>query len=92
MIDLEQELDDTWRAERDYVIADVNGSAVFLLPALKTNLSMAGRRRIPGQDRAAGDRGVAVLIRVIGLPTDFRPAAPPDLAVAETSRRPPGAS
>src|SRR3954470_5420311 len=43
---LESSLDDLWRADRDYVIADMNGSAIFLFAALKMKLSMAVRRRL----------------------------------------------
>jgi hypothetical protein len=32
---LDHELNDRWRADRDYVIADMNASAVFLLAALR---------------------------------------------------------
>jgi hypothetical protein len=42
---LDRELDDAWRADRDYVLADMNGSAVFLLAALKMRLTLAVRRR-----------------------------------------------
>jgi hypothetical protein len=44
MIALDGELDDTWRAERDYVIADMNGSAIFLFAALKMKLKLAVSR------------------------------------------------
>lgn len=47
---LERGLDDTWRAERDYVIAHMNGSAVFLFAALKMRLNMAVRRRRVDRD------------------------------------------
>ena len=38
---LEATFDDTWRADRDYVIADMNGSAVFLFSVLKMRVNMA---------------------------------------------------
>jgi hypothetical protein len=44
--------DEIWRADRDYVIADMNGSAVFLFAALKMKLRMAVRRKL------AHERGV----------------------------------
>jgi hypothetical protein len=70
MIALDQELDDTWRADRDYIIADMNGSAVFLFAALKMKLTMAVRRR-----RAPFDPALDVLLEAMGLPHDVRDAA-----------------
>jgi hypothetical protein len=67
---LDRELDDAWRADRDYVLADMNGSAVFLLAALKMRLTLAVRRR-GGDPEAAVD----VLLRAMGLPDDVRAAA-----------------
>lgn len=52
---LEAGLDAQWIADRDHVIADMNGSAVFLLLALKSKLKVAVRRRVArdrGDDRA----------------------------------------
>ena len=46
---LERSFDEIWRADRDYVIADMNGSAVFLFSALKMKLSMAVRRRLAAE-------------------------------------------
>jgi hypothetical protein len=43
---IERELDDEWRSDRDYVIADMNGSAVFLFAVLKMKVNMAVRRRL----------------------------------------------
>jgi hypothetical protein len=70
MVAVDRELDDQWRAERDYVIADMNGSAVFLLAALKMRLALAARRR--GSDAEAT---VDVLLGALGLPDDLRDAA-----------------
>jgi len=42
---LESTLDATWAADRDYVLADMNGSAVFLFSVLKMRLAVAVRRR-----------------------------------------------
>jgi hypothetical protein len=56
MLAVERDFDDTWRADRDYVIADMNGSAVFLFAALKMKLNMAVRRRL--QRQRGGDAGV----------------------------------
>jgi hypothetical protein len=52
----EAELDPTWVTDRDYVIADMNGSAVFLLAALKMKLKMAVRRRVArGRGQGQGE-------------------------------------
>ena len=45
---LDDALDDTWRADRDYIIADMNGSAVFLFSILKMRVGMAGPRTALG--------------------------------------------
>jgi hypothetical protein len=65
MAALDRELDDRWRADRDYIIDDMNGSAVFLLAALKMRLTLAARRCGVGAEAAgqgggggAGDRVV----------------------------------
>jgi len=42
--------DDLWESERDYVLADMNGSPIFLLAALKMKLRMAVRRRLARQE------------------------------------------
>jgi hypothetical protein len=47
---LEHRFDHNWRADRDYVIADMNGSAIFLFAALKMKLNMAIRRRLAVQN------------------------------------------
>jgi hypothetical protein len=44
--DLERGFDDAWIADRDHVVADMNGSAIFLFAALKMKLKMAVRRRL----------------------------------------------
>jgi hypothetical protein len=43
---VEADLDETWRRDRDAVVADMNGSAVFLFAALKMKLKMAARRKV----------------------------------------------
>ncbi|MFO0678901.1 MAG: hypothetical protein U0169_20400 [Polyangiaceae bacterium] len=43
---LDASLDDVWIRDRDAVIGDMNGSAVFLFAALKMRLKMATRRRV----------------------------------------------
>jgi hypothetical protein len=70
MAALDCELDDPWRADRDYIIADMNGSAGFLLAALKMRLTLAARRCGVGAEGA-----VDVLLRAMGLPEDVREAA-----------------
>jgi len=70
MIALEQDLDDTWRAERDYVIADMNGSAVFLFAALKMKLKLAVGRRV-----APFGPVLDVLLSAMDLSDDVRDAA-----------------
>jgi hypothetical protein len=55
---LEQDFDETWRVDRDYVISDMNGSALFLFAALKMKLNMAVRRRLAvARGRAAPTSG-----------------------------------
>ena len=70
MTALDRDLDDTWRAERDYVIADMNGSAVFLFAALKMKLKLAARRRLQRFEPA-----LDVLLGAMDLPDDLRDAA-----------------
>ena len=43
---LDAALDDEWRKDFESVVADMNGSPVFLLAALKMRLRMASRRRV----------------------------------------------
>jgi hypothetical protein len=70
MIALDRELDGAWRADRDYVIADMNGSAVFLFAALKMKLKLAVGRR---HQRFAP--ALEVLLAAMALPDDVRDAA-----------------
>ncbi len=49
----ELDLDAAWRADRDRLASDMNGSSVYLLSVLKMRLKMAARRRL------ARDRGRA---------------------------------
>jgi hypothetical protein len=51
MVALQATFDTAWIADRDYVIADMNGSAVFLFSVLKMRMGMAVRRQLA---RAAG--------------------------------------
>jgi hypothetical protein len=96
---LDRELDDAWRAERDYVISDMNGSAVFLFAALKMKVNMAVRRRLArlrggpaptsgpldADERAAVEPALGVLFEAMGLPADLRDGA---LAVSARRDRP----
>jgi hypothetical protein len=85
---LEADLDQTWRVDRDYVIADMNGSALFLFAALKMKLNMAVRRRLQraggpvvrvgrlGADEcAAAAAAQEVLLGAMDLPDEVRRAA-----------------
>ncbi len=72
MIDLQRQLDDTWRADRDYVIADMNGSAVFLFAALKAKLTLAVRRCLHAQRPAPVEHALEVLFAAMRLPEDIR--------------------
>jgi hypothetical protein len=70
MTALDGDLDDTWRADRDYVIADMNGSAVFLFAALKMKLKMAVLRRARRFEAV-----LDALLESMDLPDDVRAAA-----------------
>jgi len=86
---IEAALDDTWRADRAAVSADMNGSCVFLFAVLKMRLRMAARRSlarklgvVPPSSGAATreeDREFseifAVLLDAMALPPDVRSAA-----------------
>ena len=45
--ELEASFDDEWRRDRDHVLSDMNGSAVYLFAAFKMKLKMAVRRALP---------------------------------------------
>ena len=89
MAALERTFDETWRADRDYVISDMNGSAVFLFSALKMKLNMAVRRRLAAtrgrpaptsgrldaEEIAAVAPALAVLFESMGLPAALRESA-----------------
>jgi hypothetical protein len=82
MAALEATFDAAWTADRDYVIADMNGSAVFLFSVLKMRLGMAVRRRqarqagrpaptegaLDAEERAAASPALATLFAAMGLP------------------------
>ena len=63
---LQAGLDAEWEGARDHVLADMNGSAVFLFLVLKSKLKLAVRRQI------ARERGAAP---PLGGPLDAREAA-----------------
>jgi hypothetical protein len=88
--DLQARFDATWRADRDYVISDMNGSAIFLFAALKMKLNMAIRRQLASEtgrpapaagplddkERAALGPALLTLIGAMGLDQpDVREAA-----------------
>jgi hypothetical protein len=89
MIALEGTFDGQWRADRDYVIADMNGSAIFLFALLKMRVNMAVRRRLAverglpaptagpldADERAALRPALQILFEALGLPPDLIPAA-----------------
>jgi hypothetical protein len=93
---LELTFDAIWCAERDYVLADMNGSAVFLFSVLKMRLAMAVRRRLAsatgrpvpttgrldGEERAALQPVLATWFAGMGLPAALRAEA-----FAVTARR-----
>ncbi|NUN14092.1 MAG: hypothetical protein HUU55_10710 [Myxococcales bacterium] len=77
--DLDAELDVMWAEERDYVLADMNGSSIFLFLALKSRIRAATRRSLGV--RAATESGMDVerryfelfdqVIRWMSLPTSL---------------------
>ena len=86
---LDATLDATWIADRDYVIADMNGSAVFLFSVLKMRLAVAVRRRraraegrpvpttggLDGADQACLRPALATWFDAMGLPETLRTEA-----------------
>ena len=81
--------DDAWATDRDYVVSDMNGSAIFLFSALKMKLKMAVRRRhardaglpapaggplAPSEARAFDD-ALEVLLDLLALRGEVRDAA-----------------
>jgi hypothetical protein len=70
IVALDGQLDDTWRADRDYVIADMNGSAVFLFAALKMKLKLA-----VGRHNVAFEPALDVLLGAMELPDEVLDAA-----------------
>ena len=101
--ELERHFDPTWRADRDYVIADMNGSAIFLFAALKMKLNMAIRRQLAAnngrpapasgplddKERAALGPALLTLIEAMGLD---QPAVREAALLITTSRAHPQAA
>jgi hypothetical protein len=99
LADLEQTFDALWRADRDYVIADMNGSAVFLFAVLKMRVNMAVRRRLAAArgvaaptrgplddgERAALLPALTALCQALALPAEVQSAA---LSVSARRDRP----
>jgi hypothetical protein len=99
LAELERSFDETWRRDRDYVIADMNGSSVFLFAVLKMRLNMAVRRRLAAargvpaptrgpldaEERAALAPALDTLLGAMGLPDPLREEA---LAVSADRRAP----
>ena len=77
LADLDRRLDEAWRRDRDYVIADMNGSAIFLFAALKVKLSLAARRCLGGEATgpATAELALDALFRGMALPDEIREAA-----------------
>ncbi|HEY6556456.1 MAG TPA: hypothetical protein VI072_04255 [Polyangiaceae bacterium] len=53
----EARLDAIWRSDRDRVLADMNGSSVFLFAALKMKLKMAARRALANTEHRRAAEG-----------------------------------
>ncbi|HEU4412380.1 MAG TPA: hypothetical protein VFS43_44470 [Polyangiaceae bacterium] len=85
----EARLDAAWRSGRDAVVADMNGSSVFLFAALKMRLKMAARRRLArdegrpapeggpldAREEAAFDETFGELLAAFGLGGELAHAA-----------------
>jgi hypothetical protein len=86
---LERSFDGAWIDDRDAVIADMNGSAVFLFSVLKMRVNMAVRRRLAaergrppptagpldGDEHAALTPALETLFAAMGLPPALRSEA-----------------
>ncbi len=83
----EKAFDDQWLPDREYVMADMNGSAVFLFSWLKMRISMAVRRSLSAdrpaplhgplgdEERAALHPVLATLFEALGLPAELHRCA-----------------
>jgi hypothetical protein len=86
---LEATFDEQWQQDRDYVIADMNGSAIFLFALLKMRMNMAVRRQLAAsrgrsaptdgplddEERAARRPALFTLFQALGFPPPLLPAA-----------------
>jgi hypothetical protein len=85
---LEQGFDVPWREERDHVLADMNGSPIFLFVVLRNKVKLAVRRRVAAQrgvpcqrgpldeEEARGyDEAAELLLTALGLEGATRDAA-----------------
>jgi hypothetical protein len=86
---LQAGFDAQWFTDRDYVIADMNGSAIFLFSVLKMKVNMAVRRQLAraagraapqagpldADERAALAPALVTLVDALGLPAHAREAA-----------------
>ncbi len=85
---LEATFDDAWPAERDAVLADMNGSCAFLFVVLRSKVKLAVRRRVAlargapcrrgdldAEEARAHDEAMAVLLDALGLSGEARDAA-----------------
>jgi hypothetical protein len=89
--ELERGFDPLWVSERDYVVSDMNGSAIFLFAVLKMRIKMAVRRQVgrldhraslpknrgplDPEERAASQAVLGRLVEVLGIPPALREAA-----------------
>ncbi len=88
---LQRSFDPLWRSDRDYVISDMNGSAIFLFAVLKMKIKMAVRREVgrrphrtslpenrgplDPEERAAFEAVLDQLVAALGFPEPLREAA-----------------
>jgi hypothetical protein len=86
---LEAGFDEQWRSDRDYVIADMNGSPIFLFALLKMRMNMAVRRQraaargtpaptagpLDDAEHAALRPALLTLFQALGFPPELSPAA-----------------
>jgi hypothetical protein len=86
---VEASFDAAWVDQRDGVVADMNGSSVFLFAALKMRLKMAVRRRLAraagrpapeggpldAREEASFDEALGVLLEALGLRGELAHAA-----------------
>jgi hypothetical protein len=56
----EEGFDEAWATDRDYVVSDMNGSAIFLFSALKMKLKMAVRRKLAREEGRSAPTGGAL--------------------------------